>query len=154
MFSWCKYETKNVRDVSLAPDKPTGPYLCFYQILSKYFKPLRRYEVHKKWLRNLFRADNYKKAFVLLECDTLTWYMSLPNIIKSQTVWELWPAEDFDFRGDTEESESCLSCIRHLFWSLSMPLPNIIRIFQTIKKLWCVRIWLRIPSVEITRKKK
>ena len=26
---------------------------------------------------------------------------SLPNMIKlSQTVWELWPAEDFSFRGD------------------------------------------------------
>ena len=26
---------------------------------------------------------------------------SLPNIIKlSQTVWELWPAQDFGFRGD------------------------------------------------------
>ena len=31
----------------------------------------------------------------------LTWYMSPPNIIKlSQTVWELWPAQDFGFRGD------------------------------------------------------
>ena len=27
--------------------------------------------------------------------------MSLPKIIKlSQTVWELWPAQDFDIRGD------------------------------------------------------
>ena len=26
---------------------------------------------------------------------------SLPNMIKlSQTVWEVWPAEDFGFRGD------------------------------------------------------
>ena len=30
----------------------------------------------------------------------LTWYMFLPNIIKlSQTVWELWPEQDFGFRG-------------------------------------------------------
>ena len=27
--------------------------------------------------------------------------MSLPNIIElPQTVWELWPAQDFRFRGD------------------------------------------------------
>ena len=26
---------------------PTGSYLCLYQIFSKYFKPLRSYEVHK-----------------------------------------------------------------------------------------------------------
>ena len=38
---------KKVRVVSLASDKPTGPYLCRYQILSKYFKPLRSYEMHK-----------------------------------------------------------------------------------------------------------
>ena len=31
----------------------------------------------------------------------LTWYMSLPYFIKlSQIVWELWPAQDFFFRGD------------------------------------------------------
>ena len=31
----------------------------------------------------------------------LTWYMSLPKIIKlSQTVWELWPAQDFGIMGD------------------------------------------------------
>ena len=31
----------------------------------------------------------------------LTWYMSLPKIIKlSQTVWELWSAQDFGIRGD------------------------------------------------------
>ena len=36
--------------------------------------------------------------------------MSLPKIIKlSQTVWELWPAQDFGIRGDNnEESESTL----------------------------------------------
>ena len=40
----------------------------------------------------------------------LTWYMSLPKIIKlSQTVWELWPAQDFGIRGDNNgESESTL----------------------------------------------
>ena len=32
--------------------------------------------------------------------------------------------------------------MRHPFWTLSMPLPNIIRIFQSIKKLQCTRIQL------------
>ena len=37
----------------------------------------------------------------------LTWYTSLPKNIKlSQTVWELWPVQDFSFRRD----KSCLSC--------------------------------------------
>ena len=31
----------------LARDTPTGPYLCVYQISSKYVKPLRSYRVHK-----------------------------------------------------------------------------------------------------------
>ena len=36
--------------------------------------------------------------------------MSLPKIIKlSQTVWKLWPAQDFGIRGDNNgESESTL----------------------------------------------
>ena len=33
--------------VLLARDTSSGPYLCLYQILSKYFKPLRRCGVHK-----------------------------------------------------------------------------------------------------------
>ena len=33
--------------VSLIQGMPTGPYLCLKQILSKYFKPFRSYEVHK-----------------------------------------------------------------------------------------------------------
>ena len=36
-----------MRVVSLAHDTPSGLYLCLYQILLKYFKQLRRYEVHK-----------------------------------------------------------------------------------------------------------
>ena len=31
----------------------------------------------------------------------LTRYMFLPNIMKSSlTIWELWPEQDFGFRGD------------------------------------------------------
>ena len=36
----------------------------------------------------------------------LTRYMSLPKIIElSQTVWELWPAQDFGIRGDKKIME-------------------------------------------------
>ena len=42
-----KNVTKEVRVASLARDTPTSPYLCLYQILSKYFKPLRSYKVYK-----------------------------------------------------------------------------------------------------------
>ena len=38
-FRGDKYLTKKVRVVSLTPGMPTGPYLCLYQILSKYFEP-------------------------------------------------------------------------------------------------------------------
>ena len=56
-------------------------------------------------LRNSFRGVNLKKEqWYCPSCmwhSYLTWYMSPPNIIKlSQTVWELWPAQDFGFRGD------------------------------------------------------
>ena len=44
-----KYVTKKIRVISLTRDMSTGPCLCLYQILSKYFKPLRSYEVHKNF---------------------------------------------------------------------------------------------------------
>ena len=50
-----------------------------------------------------FRGDYYiknKVRVVSLVRGTPTG-PSLPNIIKlSQTVWELWPAQDFGFRGN------------------------------------------------------
>ena len=47
-----KYIIKKVRSVSLAHDTSatgvsSGPYLSLYQILSKYFKLLRSYGLHK-----------------------------------------------------------------------------------------------------------
>ena len=40
-FRGRKYIINKVRIVSLACDMPTGPYLCLYQIVLRYFKPLR-----------------------------------------------------------------------------------------------------------------
>ena len=50
--------TEESKSVSLALDTPSGSHLCLYQILSKYFKPLRTYGVQKIWLINLFKGDN------------------------------------------------------------------------------------------------
>ena len=43
-----KYMNK-VTAISFARETPSGPYLYLYQILSKYFKPLRSYGVHKQF---------------------------------------------------------------------------------------------------------
>ena len=55
--------TKQVRVVSLAHDIPTGPYLCLYQILSKYFEPIRSYEGCSKWIAYFYlETSNFKLA--------------------------------------------------------------------------------------------
>ena len=53
----------------------------------------------------------------------------------------------------TKKNESSLSCTRHPFWTWSMPLFNIIRIFQTTKKSRSAQEFsLEIRSGDITRK--
>ena len=64
---------------------------------------------------------------------------SLPIIIMlSETVWKLWPAQDFGFRGDNyiRKKVSCLSCMGH---APSSFLPNIIKICLRLTKLWCAQ---------------
>ena len=61
---------------------------------------------------------------------------SLPNIIiLSQTVWELWPARDFGFRGDNyiRKKVRVVSCMVHASSSF---LPNIIKICLRVSKFW------------------
>ena len=88
---------------------PTGPYLCLYQILSKYFKP------HTQELG--------------LE-------------IHSGKVARKQPQQRLSF----------LHATRLHYWSISMPLQNIIKIFQTIKKsLDAQEFGLEIYSVECKR---
>ena len=85
----------------------------------------------------------------------LTYYMSHQNIKLSQAVCELWPAQDSCVREDKyiTKSEKCLACMRHAYWSLSMTLSNIIKIFQTIKKIWSAHEFgLEIDIGEIVRK--
>ena len=53
--------SQNVRVVSLELGTPTGPNLCLYQILSKYFKPLRRYGVHSNSALKFIQSKNRKQ---------------------------------------------------------------------------------------------
>ena len=56
---------------------------------------------------------------------------SLPNMIKlSQTVWELWPAEDFGFRGDNY----IMKTVRVVFLAHDMPTGPLLHSYQIISK--------------------
>ena len=93
---------------TLEHDMPTGPDLCLFQILSKYFKP-------------------HTQVFGLE--------------IHSGEVLE------------NNHSSGCPSCTWHAYWSLSMPLQSIIKIFQTIKKALSAQEFdLEIYSVKCRRK--
>ena len=90
-----KYLTKKVRVVSLIQGMPTGPYLCLYQWSAQEFG----LEIHSGEFNLKIKKQRYCPS--CMWHSYLTWYMSPSNIIKlSQTVWELWPAQNFGFRGD------------------------------------------------------
>ena len=79
----------------------------------------------------------------------LTWYMSQPKNIKlSQTVWELWPVQDFGIRGDNNgESENTLE---H-----GMPAGLYLCLYQILSKYfkpYTQGFSLEINSGEVTRK--
>ena len=74
-----------------------------YQNMSKGVKVMERTRMRLQYF--CFRGDNYitnkVRAVSLHGTSLLVILFTLPNIIKlSQTVWELWPAQDFGFRGD------------------------------------------------------
>ena len=60
-------------EVSLVHDMPTGPYLCLYQILKKYFKPLWSAQEFGLEIPSgeITRKKNKAKV-VLLACNTPT----------------------------------------------------------------------------------
>ena len=73
-----------------------------------YFKPLSQ-TIKKLWsvqefsieIRSGEIKEQSKSCPSCMRHSYLTWYMSLPYIINlPQTVWELWLAQDFCFRGD------------------------------------------------------
>ena len=72
--------------------------------------------------------------------------MSLPNIIKlSQTLWELWPAQDFSFRGDKYIRKKVNLSLLHS--TISGPYlclyPILSKYFKSLKVMDCIRIRLR-----------
>ena len=113
-FRGDNYITKTVSDLllSLARSTSTGPRppppfrppaptphppkLYSYQKLSKYVQGYQSYGAHK-------------------DASTIS---ATGEII---TKWK---------------SKSCLSCMRHAFWSSSLPLLNIIKLSQTVWELW------------------
>ena len=66
-------------------------------------------------------------------------YMSLPNIIKlSQIVWELWPAQDFGFKGDnyiTKKVSVVSLAQNNLLVILFIP-TKYYQLSQTVLELW------------------
>ena len=87
----------------------TGPYLCLYQISSKYFKPDTQE----------FGVEIYSGKVTRKQLP-----QRLPFI-----------------------------CMWHVFWSLSTPLQNIIKIFKPLEVLECTRIWLRYLFSGVYKKK-
>ena len=79
------------------------------------------------------------------------------NIIKpSRTECELWAAQDFSSRVHKYIiNKVIVVSLAHAYWSLPMPVLNVIKIFQTTENFWSAQEnGLEIRSGEITRKKK
>ena len=70
----------------------------------------------------------------------------------SQTVWELWPAQEFGFRGNKYITKR-VKVVSLVYDTTSDVSTNYFKIFQTIKKLWSAEEFgLEIRSGEIIRK--
>ena len=100
----------------------------------------------KKFVLGRFPEDQSKSCPSCMWYSYLTWYLSLPIIIKlSQTVWELWPAEDFGFRGN-----KYMKKVRVVFLALNTPTILIFastKYYQNMSNhlevMESTRIWLR-----------
>ena len=112
----------------------------------KMSKGIKVMECTRFWLQ----GDNYimkkKVRVVSLACDMPTGPPLHPYQIfikLFQTVWELWPAQDFGFRGDNyiRKTVRAVSCMQHAYGSSSTFLPNIIN--KGIKVMERTRMRLR-----------
>ena len=88
----------------------------YYQSMSKGIKVMEHARMRLQYF--CFRGDNYITNKVgVVSCTGHAYWSSsssLPNIIKlSQTVWELWPAQDFGFRGDNLHNKEVRLSILH-----------------------------------------
>ena len=90
-----------------------------------------------------FRRDNKtihnEESKNCLSCTRhayLSYSSSLPNIIKlSQTVWELWPAQDFCFRRDNHIT----NIVRVISLASNMPTRPPLYPYQILSKI-CLRV--------------
>ena len=72
-----------------------------------------------------------KMRVVSLACDTLTGPPFLLNMIKlSQTVWVLWPAENFGFRGDNHT----MKIVRVVSLARGTPTDPLLHSYQILSK--------------------
>ena len=85
-----------------------------FQNMSKSIKVMERTRM-RLWPSASGEITAYQRKWelpLLHVTGLLVLFSSLPNIIKlSQTVWELWPAQEFGFRGDNITKE-----VRVGFW--------------------------------------
>ena len=118
----------------------------YYQNISKGIKVMEHTRISTNFY---FRGDNYiTKKLSCLSCMQQTYCSSsssLPNTIKlPRTVWELWPAQDFDFRGDNNImkivrviSFLCKTC---LLVRLLIPTKYYQNMSKGIKVMECTRM--------------
>ena len=83
--------------------------------------------------------------------------MTVHSIIKlSQTVWELWPAQDFRFRRHKYITKKVrvVSLARDMTTVFIFASDNYYQIFQTTRKLWSAQEFgYELCSGDITRKR-
>ena len=112
-------------------------------------KVYRSYQARKDASTDFFfRGGNYimkKVRVVSLAWDTPTGpplhsYQILWNYLKQYGSYGLLILT----RGDNyiTQGESCLSCRQHAYWSFSSFLPNVIKIYLRVSKLWSAQGFL------------
>ena len=105
-----RHQGRNVHngesESTLEHDMPIGPYLCLYQIFSKYFKPHSQefgLEIHSG---EVIRKPLCRCCLSCTRHTYWSWPIPLPNIIKiCLRVSKLWRAQDFGFGGDNYKTK-------------------------------------------------
>ena len=113
----------------------------YYQSMSKGIKVMECTRMRLQYF--CFRGDNYitkwelsllhgTHLLVLLFIPT-KYYQIISNSMGVMTCTRFW------LQGrqlHNKDRESCLSCMRRAYWSSSTLLPNVIKIFPRVSKLW------------------
>ena len=141
-FRGDNYITKTVRVVTLTCNIPTGPLLHFYQTFSKYVLGYQSYGLHKisasgeittqqiKWELSLLHTTcSLILLFILTKYDQI-----ISNSMGVMACTRFW----LQGRLYKEDSESCLSCTWHTYWS-----SFITKICLRVSKLWSAQRWIQ-----------